>query len=125
MADKWAKANLTRAGQNAMIGPGHKIVLSGAVTWCHDCGSYVDAKAVGLTQQCKGIPKLDGGYGGAWGQRRKLLVGVHPKTKQAMDTAVGLDGKTLEQVLRGGGAYTNTASARRNSAEGTQTNGTL
>ena len=60
MAGKWAKANLMRAGHTAMIGPGHKIVLSGTVTWCHDCGSYADAKAVGLTQECKGIPTFCG-----------------------------------------------------------------
>ena len=125
MAEKWAKANITRAGQHAMIDPGHKLVLSGPITWCHDCGSYADAKAVGLTQQCKGIPKWDVSYGGPWGQRRKFLAGIHPKTKQPIDAAVGLDGKTLEQVLRGEGTYTNTASARRDRAERIHTNDTL
>lgn len=53
MAEKWAKANIARANHNTMIGPGHKIVLSGNAAWYFDCGSYADAKTGGLTQQCK------------------------------------------------------------------------
>ena len=68
MADKWAKANVARANRNEMIGPGHQLVLSeDGVTWCLMCGRYADAKAVGLTEQCKGVPKWGGNYGGGMG----------------------------------------------------------
>ena len=57
MAEKWAKANVTRANRNEMIGPGHRLVLSeDGVTWCLTCGRYADTKAVGLTGRCRGVP---------------------------------------------------------------------
>ena len=120
MAEKWAKANVTRASQNTMIGPGHQLVLSAEVTWCLACGSYADAKAVGLTQQCKGVPKWCGSYGGAWGQRRKLLAGIHPKTRKAMDKAIGLDGRSIDRIMKGEGTYTNMARARSDRARGVE-----
>ena len=99
MAEKWAKANITRPSHNTMIGPGHKIVLSGEVTWRLYCGSYVDANAVGLTQQCSGVPRWSCNYGGPWGQRRNMLAGIHPKTRKTIEKAIGLDGRSIDQSM--------------------------
>ena len=107
LAEKWAKANLTRANRNAMIGPGHELVLSGEVTWCLTCGRYAEAKAVGLTEHCKGVPIWCGSYGGAWGQLRKLQAGIHPRTGEAMEKSVGLDGRSIDQIKKADGTYSN------------------
>ena len=59
---------------------GHRRVHSGTVEWCHLCGCFTENRCKGLSALCTGIPKRGTGYGGMWGQRRKLLHGSHPKT---------------------------------------------
>jgi hypothetical protein len=54
-------------------------MLSGDVVWCSTCGSYADGKAVGLAAPCAGPPAKNG-YGGMWGQLRKLRNGKHPRS---------------------------------------------
>ena len=67
MAERWAKSTAARTSKHEMIGPGHELVLGGDVMWCLTCGRYADTKAVGLTEQCKGVPGWSGSYGRAWG----------------------------------------------------------
>ena len=50
--------------------------------------------------------------GGAWGQRRKLLAGTHPKTGKEMGKSVGLDGRSVDHIMKGDGIDMNTAKAR-------------
>ena len=107
MAARWAKANITRANRNEMVGPDHEMVLSGDVMWCLTCGCYADSKSKGLSFQCKGVPKRGGNYGGAWGQIRKLRAGVHPKTGKALDDPIGLDGRSISEVTKASGTYSN------------------
>ena len=52
---------------------GHRRVYSGTVEWCHLCGCFTENRCKGLSALCTGIPKRGTGYGGMWGQRRKLL----------------------------------------------------
>ena len=105
MAERWARSTASTTSKNEMAGPGHQLVLSGDVMWCLTCGRYVDAKAVGSKEQCKGVPRWDGSYGGAWGQLRKLRSGIHPHTGKALQTAVDLEGRSIEQVKKATGTY--------------------
>lgn len=54
--DKWASEAAARAEAGVAIGSGHSVVLSGEVAWCTECGSYANAKAIGLSKPCKGAP---------------------------------------------------------------------
>ena len=107
MAARWAKANLTRANRSEMVGPDHELVLSGDVMWCLTCGCYADAKSKGLSFQCKGVPRWSGNYGGAWGQVRKLRAGIHPETGKALEFPVGLDGRSVGEITKASGTYSN------------------
>ena len=71
---------------------GHQRVVSGNVEWCHRCGCFAENRSKGLSALCTGIPVRCSNYGGMWGQRRKLLNGVHPKTNMPLPMARNLDG---------------------------------
>ena len=101
---------------------GHRRVVSGEVEWCHLCGCFAENRSKGLSALCTGIPKRGTGYGGMWGQRRKLLQGTHPKTGIPLPVTRNLDGTlwdggyvqaelqgetaTTDGLVRGDGFYT-------------------
>ena len=89
-------------------GKRHDIVMSGAITWCHTCGAYADAKAKGLNFVCKVPPsKLPQG-GGPYGQLQKLLAGRRPKTQEQLPPMQRADGS---EWLSGNGRYANLRSS--------------
>ena len=96
----WAKAGTPMGG-------GHTKILSGEVTWCSTCGAYADAKAIGLTKECKGHPKRGGSYGGAWGQLRKLLRGVHPRNNLPLPDGIDERGRPFCPLSCSSGVYIN------------------
>ena len=49
-----------------------------------------------------------------------MLAGFHPKTRKAMDKAIGLDGRSIDRIMKGEGTYTNTARARSDRARGVE-----
>ena len=70
-----------------------------------NCGAYADKKAHGMKGVCKGAPKREeeGGkqrYGGMWGQLRKLMRRVHPKTGQTMEEHLNKDSSHWGASLR-------------------------
>jgi hypothetical protein len=71
---------------------GHRRVRSGEVEWCHLCGCFTENRSKGLSALCTGIPRRGNGYGGMWGQRRKLLQGIHPKTNMPLPLPRNFDG---------------------------------
>ena len=77
---------------------GHRRVVSGTVEWCHLCGCFTENRCNGLSAFCRGIPKRGASYGGMWGQRRKLLQGIHPKTGLPLPVTRNMDGTVLEGV---------------------------
>ena len=101
-----------------MIGCGHTQVMSGNLVWCIECGAYGDAKAVGLTRECKGPPKFDGSYGGAWGQLRKLRRSVHPRTGQPLPPPIDELGKEVKGRPNLIGRYLNLQAERRKARQG-------
>ena len=107
---KWAQQAATLAEYGTAIGCGHRQVLSGSFLWCTECGSYADAKAVGLAKPCKGSPKCCNG--GLWGQLRKLRRGVHPRTGEEMPQPIDEQGKLVEFKPVSTGIYANLAANR-------------
>jgi hypothetical protein len=81
-AVRWATKAQQLAEQGISLGGGHSRMLSGDVLWCGTCGCYADGKAVGLAAPCAGPPAKNG-YGGMWGQLRKLRSCRHPRTGSA------------------------------------------
>jgi hypothetical protein len=71
---------------------GHRRVHSGTVEWCHLCGCFSENRSKGLSAFCTGIPRRGTDYGGMWGQRRKLLQGIHPKSGKPMPMPRNGDG---------------------------------
>ena len=76
---------------------GHTRVYSGKVVWSSTCGAYADKKAHDMQYVCKGAPKREEEegkfkYGGMWGQLRKLMRRVHPKTGGIMEEHRNKDG---------------------------------
>ena len=69
-------------------------------------------RPLGSQSNTMGVPTWGGNYGGAWGQRRKLLAGTHPKTGKEMGLSVGPDGRSVDHIMKGEGIYMNTAKAR-------------
>ena len=53
---------------------------------------------------CNGRPKRGNGYGGAWGQHRKMLDGRHPRTNEELPPPKRHDGTAWEP---GKGKYLN------------------
>ena len=82
----------------------HVTATSGRVIWCVNHGAHAESKAAKLKCRCEGKPKRGKGYGGAWGQHRKLLNGVHPRTGEALPPPMRLDGTASEP---GVGKYLN------------------
>ena len=101
-----------------MVGPDHELVLSGDVMWCFTCGCYADAKSKGLSYQCRGNPKWSGNYGGAWGQIRKLRAGIHPRGGRLLEDPIGLDGRSIGEITKASGTYSNLPAYRKEAADG-------
>jgi hypothetical protein len=76
---RWAEKAQQLADRGLALGGGHARMLSGNLVWCSICGSYADGKAIGLAAPCAGPPAKNG-YGGMWGQLRKLRNGKHPRS---------------------------------------------
>ena len=77
---------------------GHRRVHSGTVEWCHLCGCFTENCCKGLSALCTGIPKRGASYGVMWGQRRKLLQGIHPKTGVPLPVTRNIDDTVWEGV---------------------------
>ena len=69
----------------------HTKMLSGTVLWCSRCEVFADQKSKGLKNECKGKPPRHKHRGGMEGQLRKLRMGIHPKTRAALPTAIEVD----------------------------------
>ena len=96
-AKRWEEQAATAAAMAQRDSDGHTRVYSGEVVWCSTCGAYADKKAHGMEGVCKGAPKReeeDGKpkYGGMWGQLRKLMRRIHPKTGETMEEHRNRDG---------------------------------
>ena len=104
-ANKWEELAATAAAVAKKGTDGHTRAYSGEVVWCSTCGAYADKKAHGVQDGCKEAPKReeeDGKYkyGGMWGQLRKLMRRVHPKTGEVMEEHRNKDGSLWEPSLR-------------------------
>jgi hypothetical protein len=86
-AVRWAEKAQLLADRGISVGGGHARMLSGEVIWCSICGCYADGKAIGLAAPCTGPPAKNG-YGGMWGQLRKLRNGKHPRSGLALQPPV-------------------------------------
>ena len=100
-ANKWEKLVAIAAVAAKKDFGGHTRVYSGEVVWCSTCGAYADKKAHGMQTICKGAPvrEEENGkykYGGMWGQLRKLMRRIHPKTGEVMEEHRHSDGSLLE-----------------------------
>ena len=109
---KWAQQVATLAECGMALGCGHRQALSGSLIWCTECGAYADAKAIGLAKPCKGPPKFNSSYGGAWGQLRKLKRNIHPRTGERLPQPIDEQGKLIEHRLERTGIYANLAANR-------------
>ena len=89
VAKKWETLAAVAAPRAEKDTDGRTRVYSGEVVWCSTCGAYADKKAHGMQTIFKGAPvreEVDGKYkyGGMWGQLRKLMRRIHPRTGEAM-----------------------------------------
>ena len=91
------------AGAQAEQRP-HDPVCRGSIIVCTICGAYAESKSVKLRGECKGRPKFNGSYGGAWGQHKKLIGGIHPRTNEMLPPPKRLDGSLWQP---GVGKYLN------------------
>ena len=82
----------------------HDPVWSGEIVFCTICGAYAESKAVKLKGECRGKPNIDGSYGGAWGQHRKLTNGRHPRSNDVLPPPKRLDGSVWQPGI---GKYLN------------------
>ena len=78
-----------RAGGSALPqespqGQEHLLMVSGAITWCHRCGAYGEARLRGLLRPCPG-PLL--GRGGRSTTLQRLRAGKHPLTLAPLSRA--------------------------------------
>jgi hypothetical protein len=108
-ATRWATKAVQLADMGATVGRGHVRVLSGETLWCLTCGAFADTKAMQLTGTCKGAPTVrgQGHYGGMWGQRLKLLKGIHPRHGTCLPPPIYEDGTCVHS-----GVYLNLPSVR-------------
>ena len=109
--DKQLAGEHSKAAKLFTEADGHRRVVGGAVEWCHMCGCFAENRSKGLSMICTGIPRRDDGYGGMWGQRRKLLQGTHPKTGAPLPFTRNIDGTLwdrgcMKEELQGGTATT-------------------
>ena len=93
-ASRWATKAVKLAEAGATVGRGHTRVLSGETLWCLTCGAFADTKAVQLSGICNGAPTVwkQGRYGGMWGQKLKLLKGIHPRHGTGLPPPIFEDG---------------------------------
>ena len=74
VARKWALASCERRQHG--FGGGHTLLLTGVVTWCWRCGANSCVRTRHLSKPCPGWPS------GTLAQaKRRLLLGLHPKTR--------------------------------------------
>ena len=92
VAKKWETLAAVAAAKAEKDTDGHTRVHSGEVVWCSTCGAYADKKAHGMQAVCKGAPERGTQYGGMWGQLRKLMRRIHPKTGENMQEHCNHDG---------------------------------
>ena len=103
-ASRWATKAVQLTEVGATVGRGHVQVLSGETLWCLTCGAFADTKAMQLVDTCKGAPSVQqqGHYGGMWGQRLKLMKGIHPRHGAHLPPPIFEDGTCVHS-----GSYPN------------------
>ena len=100
VATKWETLAARAVADANKSSDGHTRVHSGDVVWCSTCGAYADKKAHGMQSTCEGAPTRGIHYGGMWGQLRKLMRRVHPKTGEIMQEHTNADGSPWAPGLK-------------------------
>ena len=97
VAKKWETLAAVAAAKAEKHTDGHTRAYSGEIVWRSTCGAYADKKVHGVQTVCKGAPVREEvagkyKYGGMWGQLRKLMRRINPKTGEAMQEHCNQDG---------------------------------